>query len=236
VQLLKNKTILIALAVGLILVLGGSAAFLNSQKKPSQNTTTNTATENQSEADNLIGLLKSGKTQQCNFTSKNEDGSDTIGVVYITRDQMRSDITITENGEESEISLIRKGNENYIWGSNFPDNSGLKMTMDIEDLANNQSAKEYIDPSQKVDYDCQSWTVNNNVFTPPASVEFNDLSSFMQDALRDALNNSNSTTNSTNNTTNNTSNNTTNDASGCNICESLSGDAKDVCKNQLNCD
>src|SRR3989344_1339398 len=109
-DILKNKTAVIGIAVAVIIILGAGAAFLYSQNQPAEQTsTTSTPTNNteaQPENNNLIGLLQSGKTQQCNFSSGDENTT-TVGVVYISGDKLRSDITITEDGKEADIFMIR---------------------------------------------------------------------------------------------------------------------------------
>lgn len=214
---MRNKYALIGIAIALVIILGGGAAFLYSKNKPAQEVTTSTSTqapESETASNSLIGLLKSGKTQQCNFTVDGEDSS-TTGVVYVNGDKMRSDITISEAGEESDMYMIRSGNDNYIWGTTFPSNTGIKMTMDLEELANDSQANKYVNPSENVDYDCNGWTPDSSVFIPPADVKFSDISTFLQGAMNAKP--------------------TGTSSSSCDICNSLTGDAKTTCRAQLNC-
>ena len=222
-DILKNKTAVIGIAVAVIIILGAGAAFLYSQNQPAEQTSTTstpTGMETQPENNNLIGLLQSGKTQQCNFSSGDENTT-TVGVVYISGDKLRSDITITEDGKESDIFMIRTGDDNYVWGTGFPNNTGVKMTMNLEELAGDSKASQYVNPSEKVDYKCSGWTADTAAFTPPTDVKFMDLSEFMQGAIKDAVTSKVPTPGK--------------DASSCDICNSLTGDAKNVCLEQLNC-
>jgi len=223
-NILKNKTAVIGIAAALIIILGAGVAFLYSQNKPAEETSTSTTTTtvgNESESNDLIGLLKLGKTQQCNFSYEDENGS-SKGVVYISSNQLRSDLTITDKeGKEMDIYMIRTGDDNYVWGSSFPKNTGIKMTMDLEKLASDSATNQYVNPSQKMNYSCSGWTVDASVFTPPAGVKFSDFSQFMQGTIKNAVTSKVPTP----------AGNTT----SCDICNSLTGDAKNVCLQQLNC-
>jgi hypothetical protein len=185
---MRSKQALIAIIVAAIILFGASGAYLYSQKSPEKpEQTAATAEENNAEKSSVAGTLKeiinSGQTQQCNFSHEN-----TEGVAYISGSKMRTDMNITdENGKKSTIYVIRNGDENYIWGSEFPNNTGLKMTMSIDELAENDAANQYLDMDKKVDYKCSAWSENSAILTPPQNITFNDLSGFIQNAISDKL-------------------------------------------------
>lgn len=207
-----NKQILIGIIAAAIILLGGVGAFLYSKNKPAQNPPTTSTSENQSGqtmSDNLLGLLSSGKTQQCTFDSSDPASGGINGTVYLSGNKMRGDFKIaTEGSQVNQISMIRNGDDNYIWGEGFPGGTGIKMTLSMDEYTSDAESKKYFDPTQKVEYKCDSWVVDSSVFTPPSNVKFSDISEMMK---------------------------VTPSASNCSICNSLTGDAKTSCLAQLNC-
>ncbi len=223
---MQNKQALIGIVAAAIILLGAGGVFLYSKNKPAaEPSSTTSATEQtkteSSMSDSLSSLLKSGKTQQCTFSYTDPNGDSTQGVAYITAEKIRTDLTINSNGKESNVYVVRNGDDNFIWGSEFPNNTGLKMTLSIEDYESNTDSKEYFDPTRKVDYDCSGWTPDSTKFTPPANIKFQDLSAMMQNLIKTTVKPSGAAT--------------TPSASNCSVCNSLTGDAKNVCLQQLGC-
>lgn len=224
---MQNKQALIGIVAAAIILLGAGGVFLYSQNKPSEqqpnSTTTATKEENKDSSigSTLTELLKSGKTQQCNFSYDDVGSGKTEGVTYISGENMRTDLTTTNlANKKSAIYIVRNGDDSYIWGSEFPNSTGLKMTISVDEYMNNESAKDYFDPNKKVNYDCKSWVTNASIFTPPANVKFTDLSAMMQ-----GFTNSTKTTGSPTGSSN----------SQCSACNSLTGDAKTACMSSLGC-
>ncbi len=212
---MQNKQAIIGIVAAAVILLGAGGVFLYSKNKPapqpSSTSTTTEQTKTQSSMnDSLSSLLKSGKTQQCTFSYDDQSGSTTDGVAYINGNLMRTDVNTTVDGKQSSVYVIRSGDENYIWGSAFPNNTGMKMTLSIEDYESNTDSKQYFDPTKKAEYDCRDWTPDSSVFTPPTNVKFQDFSAMMQAASSPS-------------------------ASNCSICNSLTGDAKNACLSQLGC-
>lgn len=214
-NILRNKQALIGIIIAVVILIGAAGVLLLGKNKSSINQPI-TNEKSQKSGSDLFGLLKSGKTQQCNFSYEDGDNS-TVGVVYISGDKMRTDITNTLNGKESEMSLIRRGDENYIWGSDFPNKTGFKMTLSIDEFSGNEQTKNYLDPSKKVDYDCQGWTVDASSFEPPTDIKFTDFSGVLEGVV------------------NTKSNVNTDKSSQCGVCDSLPADAKTACRTQLSC-
>jgi len=223
---MQPKQAIAGLIAGLIILLGAAGVYIYSQNKPSQNQPNSTVTTTEKNAqesmeNSLSSLLQSGKTQQCSFSYTDSDGNKSEGIAYITKDKMRTDVTITEDVKESNIYVIRNGNDNYIWGSEFPAGTGLKMTLDIDDFETSEDSKKYFDPTKKVDYDCSSWTADSSVFSPPQNIKFSNLSEMIQSMMNES--------------TKPTGTKTSPAASNCSICNSLTGDAKTVCLSELGC-
>lgn len=172
------NTKILGIIVALILLLGvGGYLFLN-QNKSAVNTNSNaTPTETSTQASSLLDILNSGQNQRCTFTTTTDKNS-TEGTFYIADGKMRGDLKTTADGKTEEISMIRDGDTNYIWGSSLT--MGIKMTLKIEDLAKDtKTTGQFVDPNQKFDYKCMPWTTDNSLFTPPSNIKFNELPSSM---------------------------------------------------------
>ncbi len=221
----QNKQAIIGIIAAVVILIGAVGVFLYSQNnkksEPNTTTTTNETDKNISMASDLTSILKSGKTQQCTFSYTDESGNSTSGKTYMTSGQMRTDVTSSVNAKSSTIYVIRDGDDNYIWGSDFPNNTGMRLTMSIDEYASNENSKKYFDPNMKADYECGGWTVDSTMFTPPSSVKFQDLSAMMKDVIQSV---SKIPTGAAGSTT-----------SECSICNSLTGDAKTVCMKQFSC-
>lgn len=208
---MQNKQAIIGITAAIIILLGAGVAFLYSKntKEPSQNTPTPTKEEKkESKTGGIIEILKSGQTQQCDFKSDEGDMASS-GVVYFNNQNLRADFTIKDEGKESAVSMIRKGDDNYIWGTSFPNNAGVKMTLSIDEFAESDQTKDYLDPDKQVDYNCKPWTADSGMFNPPSNIKFQDLSEMMKGS--------------------------TSSSSSCSVCNSLTGDSKTACLTSLNC-
>lgn len=209
---MQNKFALIGITAAVIILIGGGMLlFLNKNKTSAPiNNSTSVMEEKKEETtveNDIQGLLSSGKTQQCSFSSSGEFG-ETKGTVYVTSGKIRADITTTADKKTTQINIIRVGDDNYIWGGAFPKETGLKMTLTSDEFMKDEESKKYFDPSKKVYYKCDSWILDSSVFNPPTKVKFQDLSKMMEKI---------------------------NPSSQCSLCSSLTGDAKTACMTSFNC-
>ena len=220
---MQSKQAIIGIIAAVVILAGAVGVFLYSQNKNDSEPTATVATDESKETtsleSNLTSILKSGKTQQCTFTYADESGNATNGEAFIAGEQMRTNVTSSTNGKSSTIYVIRNGDENYIWGSDFPNNTGLNLTMSIDEYVNNEESKKYFDPNLNAEYDCSDWTADTTIFTPPTNIKFQDISAMMQGVMKGASNTPSGTAAS----------------SECSICNSLSGDAKTACMKQFTC-
>lgn len=209
---MQNKQAIIGIIAAAIILLGAGAALLYSKntKEPNQNVPTPTKEEKKEPKteSNIIEILKSSQTQQCDFKS-DEGDMVSSGAVYFNNQNLRADFTIKDKNKESAVSMIRKGNNNYIWGSAFPNNAGVKMTLSMDEFEKSDQTKDYLDPNKKVDYKCKPWTLDISMFNPPSNIKFQDLSEMMKGS--------------------------TGSSSSCSVCNSLTGDEKTACLTSLNC-
>lgn len=169
-------------AIGLVIVLGvllgaGGVLYLanKSSKQVSVSPTPTPQTKEDSSQNTLLDIFNLGKTQKCTFSYKS-DTSATEGTVYLTQNKMKGDYKISDSKKTSMMYIIRNGETNYIWGDDLT--TGIKMTLNLEELSENTQAQSYVDVNQKVDYNCVPWVLDNTVFNPPANIKFTDLSSF----------------------------------------------------------
>jgi len=179
------NTRLIAIVVIVVILLGaGGFLFYNqSQNKPSQTSTeTSTSPTSQENQNSILDLLASGASQECTFDYKDDTQGETSGVFFITKDKMRGDITTKKDAKTSQFSMIRVGDDNYMWGSGLE--GGIKMTLSVEDLKGNEQTSSYVDLNKDFGYKCKGWVVDNSKFTPPSNVKFTDFSQVMEGSLK----------------------------------------------------
>lgn len=185
--MLKQKQLMVAIAVIILLLLGVGGYFLFSKNQlPSQNQTSNTTSgqENGSAMNSLVDLLAGGGNVTCNFdVPSDENGNSSKGTVYISNGNMRGDFQTTQDGKVTSMSMIRKGNDNYVWGDGME--TGMKMTLSPEDLkGKTNEASKYVDLNKKVDYRCNPWGVDSSKFNPPSNIRFTDFSKMMEETTK----------------------------------------------------
>ena len=159
----SNKTlwivgVLIIIAVaGYLLMRGGTTS---TGVIPSDETTT-------AGEQSLTELLALGTAQTCTF-SQVEGGE---GTVYIANGKMRGDFTSLADGKTMVSHMISDGTTAYTWIDGMP--TGFKMMMNAAQVAGQQPGT--VDVNQKLAFNCSSWSADASVFTPPAGMQFNDL-------------------------------------------------------------
>lgn len=185
--MLKQKQLVVVAVVVILLVLGLGGFFLFSKQSPSstQNQTSKATTGNEKSAmGSLVDLINGGSNVTCNFnTPADENGYASKGTIYISSGNMRGDFINTINGKTTNMSMIRNGNDNYIWGDEVE--TGIKMTLSTEELTKetNEGSK-YVDLNQKLDYKCNPWGVDKSKFNPPTNIKFTDFSKMMEEATK----------------------------------------------------
>lgn len=171
------NTKLFGIIAAVVLLLGtGGLYFLNQNKSANNSTFDTSPTQKQNQTTSLLELLSKGGNQRCTFTTSTEKGM-TEGTVYVSGEKMRGDIKTTVDGKTEEISMIRDGDTNYMWGTSLK--MGIKMTISLDEFASSDQAGQFVSPDQKFDYNCAPWTTDNSLFTPPSNVKFTELPSSM---------------------------------------------------------
>ena len=228
-----TRQAILAIVIGAIVVLGAAAAILYSKtnQEPSEEAAVATQEELTPEkgmmAESLVDLLKNQENVRCTFNNSSEAG-DTSGTVYVSGENMRGDFDLTtEDGSES-THVIRSGDTFYMWGDSLK--TGIKMVMNIQDWAESAQkaqptgAPQALDPNAQVDFKCSAWTVDSGLFNAPSDIKFVSFQGMMAPTgtMTDETQNSDSTTE-------------TNSQDQCSICSALTGDARNVCLKQFNC-
>jgi hypothetical protein len=225
-----TRQAIIAIAVGVIIVLGASAAFLYSKTQKTEKIAATVAVkESKSEKakmSSIVDLLSKNENTKCTFSSSTDEG-ETSGTVYVSGDKAKVELETTTGKEKTTIYTIRQGDTFYMWGDSLP--TGMKMTMNVDEWA--QKAKQpqtkealsTFDPNSDVDFKCSAWTVDPSLFIAPTNVKFISIQGMM-----------NPTGTATEDKTTETSEKT-NTTDQCSICSALTGDAKNVCLKQFNC-
>lgn len=194
-----QKIILIFLGVGvagagLLYVLqgdGGSKMVSETQEV--------TAETSQSEVQNndahlnglgsFMSLLALGSKIECTFDSVVE-GYSSEGVFYTDGIRFRVEATSEIPEQGTQVSnIINDGSYTYVWGRNGGTEMAIKMP-NIEPVEG-ETESSYVaheesdfDLDENVNYDCNRWSVDEAVFTPPAQITFMDMETMMQDAMQ----------------------------------------------------
>jgi len=174
--MLKNKGLVVAIAVILLALLGGVAymKFAKSSTTPQQ-----VIVQEQPKASptGVTGTLKSlfGKNQSCTINYPNNGGS---GTVYVSGKKFRGNFTTKIAGEKEVTSqVVSDGVYTYVWSSESP--TGIKMKIDVTSpSAGAQTGNFNLD--QEVGLNCLPWIVDTSKFTIPANIQFTDLSGIVQ--------------------------------------------------------
>lgn len=195
---MKTSTILFVVG-SLIIVGGGVFAFTQVTKPPSEvATTTNTPLNPASapESDTMTGRASilslmtgaQGKSMECTFVFVGE-GVRSEGTGFFVDGKVRVDSLY--NGETNKqiasyMIMDRSADAMYVWTLLDGEEAGVKMSIsENEKMAaqisgsnstTNQSMdQQQISPESDVEYTCKPWSPDETVFTPPANVEFTDM-------------------------------------------------------------
>lgn len=178
----KNKALIVAAAVIILALLGGAAYLKLSKSSTNQKGTekaaTPTTSANATNNTTLAGLLALGQNLRCSFNFNGTGGTSTQGTFYLSNGNLRGDFVVKNtDGKETQMNMIRNGDENYIWGPSLP--TGIKMKLSFDKLATNEQANQFASLNQKTNYTCVPWGADSSMFNPPSNVSFTDVTSMM---------------------------------------------------------
>lgn len=179
---MNNKLLLI---VGLVIA-GAVGAFLFFKKPATDGTLMSGTGTGQAISANFKQLLAMGQDYHCTFDSADEQGMTTAGEVYVAdQGKKLSGEFMTESTDDTTVqsNVIYDGEYSYIWSSSMT--QGYKMKIDPEDESlfggdQAESDQKTFDDSEPVNFNCETWRVDNNAFVPPSNIEFIDMSAQME--------------------------------------------------------
>jgi len=179
------KIVMVVLVVLIILALawyfvagkkGSDTSVKSGQENAGMMQTSNTSSQPMS----MKELMASGKTQKCDFTSQSAS-STSQGTVYIGGGKMRGDFSSTAQGKTMATHMINDGTTVYTWvdGMSMAVKMSAAAKMTNRPTPSNRTSQS-VDQNAKYNYNCSDWTQDNSQFTPPANINFTDMSAMMQ--------------------------------------------------------
>ncbi len=181
-----NKTfviggvVVLALVVGFIMLSkdkGGEERTLQPNVADTSNVKTESKTTGARSLRSLMGL---GTALKCTYGIA-QDG--VTGVSYIANGKVRTDAEVHGRTTET-FSSIMDSEYIYTWGSALPEGMKMKIS-DMEAMGSaktsgGQVGQQGPDLDTSYDYNCDPWTVDARVLTPPSNVTFTDYGEMMK--------------------------------------------------------
>ena len=134
-------------------------------------------------------LIALGRNISCDFSYVSADTNGAVaGTVYIAGEKMRGDFDMEQAGQLFESHMIDDGEFAYTWTVSSQGTFAFKSP--VMDSEASEEAESSVPPSRAVDmdheveYDCQTWRVDESMFIPPSDVEFVSPDMMMQEALK----------------------------------------------------
>lgn len=181
---MPNKILRSIFSLTLILTISGCAV-----NQPASQSANQKASPAVSKSESINGsiedLLKLGRSIKCDLAKASTDIIS--GTAYISGKRARSDFQMSGGADKTIAGhFIMDGTNMYSWteGNKTP---AMKISLaDMEKLgagagAKNEGASNY---SDKMDYHCTNWTVDNSLFVPPTNVKFQDFAQMMNSVTK----------------------------------------------------
>lgn len=183
---MQKKIGLMVVAIVLLLIVG-AVAFMqfNKSSKPSTNAQNSAmAKEENASGDSMTkgtiqSLLSAGKSVTCTY-SAGVDESATNGTIFVSDKKMRGDFTVNmQDGKTMDSHMIQNGEYGYFWSSSTPTGTKMKISELPIPSPGTTSQTQTADLNKEYDMKCSSWSVDGSKFTPPADVNFTDMTDVM---------------------------------------------------------
>jgi hypothetical protein len=210
--------LLILIAIGIFVLKGKNTVQKAGNQGVQENTTANqTIPPNSAETiqGTINSLLTGGKSVKCTFSDKKESAS-IEGTIYVANGKMRGDIKTSTDKTTIINHMVVDSQYSYLWTD--MDNKGFKFTNSNNNTNTNTSQNnQAADLNKTYNYNCQGWSADNSLFTPPSNITFSTLTI-------PSIKPNNGTSSGISN------------SSKCDVCTNVpEGTARDTCKTQLNC-
>lgn len=163
-----------------VVVIGGGAWYFSSHQSGTMGTPGMEASQGgvtQPENGTLAfkDLLLMGGSRECTVTV-NTPQAPSSGTLYISGQNVRSDIVAKASGMTITAHMIKNGDYIYSWTDMI--NQGVKVNVAAEAQGSTStSSHSSYDPNVQVSYDCKAWIADASKFTVPSNITFTDYTS-----------------------------------------------------------
>lgn len=173
-----NNKVIISVVVTVI-ILGGLAGYAlfapkgSQQPSPAPIAATPEPTPTPiSGQKSLKELLSLGQSVKCTFSDSMSSVA-TQGTVYVGNQKMKGDFSSMTGGKTTMSHILVDSPTSYFWtdGSTV----GMKMNLSASAMPSASVNNKGVDVDKKMDFKCDSWVVDNSVFTLPKEVKFSEL-------------------------------------------------------------
>jgi hypothetical protein len=178
-----GKTI-IGIIAAVIIIAAGFFFFAGKAKAPAvgelteENGAPQQATTATGAGQSLKELIGLGTAQRCAFDDA-VTGGQASGTVYVGGGKVRTDFATQQGGKAVVGHSIVDAGFSYTWIDGMKDGFKVSVTPGAGQ-SGAPSGAQGIDMEAKIDYRCETWTLDASKFEPPANVTFRDMSAMMQ--------------------------------------------------------
>lgn len=181
-----NKLVYGIIALVVIVAVGVGAYFVVGQKPSDTSEVTSDTSDIQEaqpdvtqETASLSDMISKGQNQMCTFS---DSETESVGTVFIGDGNVKADFQSGASGQAvvSHMMLLN-GEDAYMWMEG--ETQGFKTSLaQISELSAASEQTNALDVNKAVDYECYPWEADQEQFDLPETVEFQDMSSMLQDA------------------------------------------------------
>ncbi len=168
---MTKKIIILSLSILML------AAACKKGSKPVDNSENNSAKkgteQNARGQGSFKDLMASGKPQKCE-TSYVSGNITSTGTTYVAGDKMRGDFSSEVEGKTTESHMIIRDQTVYTWIEVMGTTMAFKTSLNTSNASTTQTRS--VDINQRVDYNCEDWTVDESMFVLPTGVTFQETS------------------------------------------------------------
>jgi hypothetical protein len=145
----------------------------------------------------LRELIAKNIPQKCVWTTTDSKGTTSTGTMIISGQKFNQQVVIEEPDTTLTMHIISDGTWIYSWQENPTSQNpapAMKMKLEetqaeteklkesVKEAQNNQSSfGSVVDYDNKTEYNCSPTVISGNDFQPPADVNFQDYSKFLDD-------------------------------------------------------
>ncbi len=173
-----NKNIIVATVTALIIGAGAYTVF-NKKDDNSSTPVSSQSVQNTSETTNasINDLITKNTSSKCTYNVE-EDGSRNVGTVYFSGvKDMYGEFTSTKGETSETVFVIRQGDTQYFWQQGAVE--GYKADVSSFDQQQQAQTSQRVDSDRKYEFKCQDWKKDESKFELPKSVNFQDISTLL---------------------------------------------------------